>query len=311
MPVTRRPKLPSLATPTTGNFPSDALMSASSVRTPHSASLLKGSLPSAGLYSAGLPSAGLPSAPLEYPPTPSMLSAKMEDKPEPTPITPPLAYMDFLKSISVPSPSVASPPLTAPLMGKTPLQRTSTSGSTASTTSTASTASTVTIKSEDSAADSPAEVDLDSAPTTASTLSGTTDCSCSCEHVHKSPKPSDISIKHPASPVGAYPLSAPATGPTNFPSLRVPPSPAVDSPVRSPWSARSVKSPFDWDAALKAKRYSEVIKPPTSAVGTGGAQSPRCEKGRSVKHIREVVTRTVTYTPRMDPAPKGKRRKIE
>jgi hypothetical protein len=30
-----------------------------------------------------------------------------------------------------------------------------------------------------------------------------------------------------------------------------------------------------------------------------------------VRHIREVVTRTVTYTPRMDPAPKGKRRKVE
>ncbi|KAJ2980418.1 hypothetical protein NUW58_g6946 [Xylaria curta] len=30
---------------------------------------------------------------------------------------------------------------------------------------------------------------------------------------------------------------------------------------------------------------------------------------KSVRHIREVVTRTVTYTPRMSPAPKGKRRK--
>ncbi|KUI66301.1 hypothetical protein VM1G_01893 [Cytospora mali] len=308
MPVTTRPKLPSLATPTSGNFPSDALLSASSVRTPRSASLIKGSLPSAGLYSAGLPSAGLPSAPLDYPPTPSMLSAKPEDKPEKTPITPPLAYMDFLNNISVASPSVASPPLTAPLMSKTPLHRTYTSGSTASM---ASTTSTATIKSEDSEASSSAEGDLDSAPTTASTSSGATDCSCKCELVHKSPKPSQISIKQPGSPLGTYPLSAPATGLTTFPSLRVPPSPAVDSPVRSPFSARSIKSPFDWDAALKAKRYVEVVKPPTSAVGTGGAQSPRCEKGRSVKHIREVVTRTVTYTPRMDPAPKGKRRKLE
>lgn len=321
MPVTRRPKLPSLATPTSGNFPadalltSDALLSASSVRTPHSASLLKSSLPSAGLYSAGLPSAGLPSAPFDYPPTPSMLSAtKQEDMPEKTPITPPLAYMDFLKSISAASPTVTSPPLTAPLMSKTPLHRTSTSGSTASTTSatsTASTASTATCKTEDSASDSNAEVDLDSAPTSASTSSGATDCSCKCEHVHKSPKPTHIQIKQPPSPLGTYPLSAPATGPTNFPSFRIPPSPAVDSPLRSPYSARSIKSPFDWDAALKSKRYREVIKPPTSAVGTGGAQSPRCEKGRSVKHIREVVTRTVTYTPRMDPAPKGKRRKLE
>lgn len=298
MPPAKRPKLAALATPTSGNFPSDALLSASSVRTPHSASI-KGSLQSAGLYSAGLPSAGLPSAPFEYPPTPSMLSGKQEDKPEATPITPPLAYMDFLKTISVASPSVASPPLTAPLMGKTPLNRTSTTGSTAST---------VTCKSEDSATESTGEVDLDSAPTTASSES--TDCSCSCELVHKSSKPAQISVAQPASPLVTMPLSAPASGPTTFPSLRIPPSPAVDSPVRSPFSARSIKSPFDWDAALKAKRYADV-KPPTSAVGTGGAHSSRCEKGKSVRHIREVVTRTVTYTPRMDPAPKGKRRRVE
>lgn len=297
MPPAKRPKLAALATPTSGNFPSDALLSASSVRTPHSASI-KG-LQSAGLYSAGLPSAGLPSAPFEYPPTPSMLSGKQEEKPEATPITPPLAYMDFLKTISAASPSVASPPLTAPLMGKTPLTRTSTGGSTAST---------VTCKSEDSATESAGEVDLDSAPTTASSES--TDCSCSCELVHKSSKPAPISVAQPASPMVTMPLSAPASGPTTFPSLRIPPSPAVDSPVRSPYSARSIKSPFDWDAALKAKRYADV-KPPTSAVGTGGVHSGRCEKGKSVRHIREVVTRTVTYTPRMDPAPKGKRRKVE
>ncbi|POS69993.1 hypothetical protein DHEL01_v211615 [Diaporthe helianthi] len=301
MPPAKRPKLAALATPTSANFPSDALLSASSVRTPHSASF-KGSLQSAGLYSAGLPSAGLPSAPFEYPPTPSMLSGKQDDKPEPTPITPPLAYMDFLKTISVASPSVASPPLTAPLMVKAPLTRTSTAASTTST------ASAVTCKSEDSTGESAGEVDLDSAPTTASTDS--TDYGCSCELVHKSTKPAPISLAQPASPLVAMPLSAPASGPTTFPSLRIPPSPAVDSPVRSPYSARSIKSPFDWDAALKARRYADV-KPPTSAVGSGGSHSSRCEKGKSVRHIREVVTRTVTYTPRMDPAPKGKRRKIE
>jgi hypothetical protein len=30
-----------------------------------------------------------------------------------------------------------------------------------------------------------------------------------------------------------------------------------------------------------------------------------------VRQVREIVTRTVTYTPRMSPAPKGKRRKID
>ncbi|KAJ4235887.1 hypothetical protein FSOLCH5_007242 [Fusarium solani] len=98
------------------------------------------------------------------------------------------------------------------------------------------------------------------------------------------------------------PMSAPPTGPATFPSLKLPPSPSVanlDSPLsvstpRSPFSARPVHSVFDWDAALKA-RFAEKKK----------------SSRTSVRHIREVVTRTVTYTPRMAPAPKGKRRKIE
>lgn len=312
MPVTTRPKLPSLATPTSVNFPSDALLSASSVRTPLSG-VPRSAFPYAGLYSAGLPSATLPHTPFEFPPTPGMVSIKQEEKPEKTPITPPLAYMDFLKGINTASPSLASPPLTAPLAGsKAPLTRTSTAGSTASD------ASTQTTKSEESAAaaDASAEVDLDSAPTTGST-DASEDCSCSCAaRVHKSPnkRPADISTTLPAaSPLGNYPLSAPASGPTSFPSLRIPPSPAVsamgntDSPVRSPFSARSVKSPFDWDAALKAKKYADV-----RGSHGGAAHSRQCEKNKtSIRHIREVVTRTVTYTPRMDPAPKGKRRKVE
>lgn len=96
----------------------------------------------------------------------------------------------------------------------------------------------------------------------------------------------------------APPLSAPPTGPATFPSLKVPPSPSVsnlDSPGRSPFSARSVHSVFDWDAALKARTQALKKKPSRT----------------STRHIREVVTRTVTYTPRMEPAPKGKRRKVE
>ncbi|KAF3769310.1 hypothetical protein M406DRAFT_273933 [Cryphonectria parasitica EP155] len=237
-----------------------------------------------------------------------MLSAKIEEKPtEKTPITPPLAYMDFLKTINPASPAMASPPLTAPLPSKASLKRTSTGDS----------VETVqTIKTED-APDSTTEEEIDSAPTSATTTDSTaTDCSCpDGDHKDKASKPSPapISTRHPASPAATYPLSAPATGPATFPSLRVPPSPAVDSPVRSPWSARSLKSPFDWEAALKARRHAEVLLPaPTSAGPTSaGAQAGRCEKkGTSVRHIREVVTRTVTYTPRMDPAPRGKRRKL-
>lgn len=329
-----RPKLPALKTPTTAtfplsfpaSFPGDALLSASSVRTPLSALSFKGPLASAGLYSSGLPSAGLPSAPLEYPPTPSMLSAKpaFDDKPEKTPITPPLAYMDFLKTINPASPAIASPPLTAPLPLKAALKRTATGASTDSVETTKS------DQSRDSTTED--DADLDSAPTSASSLISTdSECSCTTKEntkptTTKHAKPAPISIKHIASPTGIYPLSAPATGPTTFPSLRVPPSPAVDnnnnSPaVRTPWSARSVKSPFDWDAALKAKRYTEVPSAgPTSAGGPAAQQQCQqhakgCENSKkggatSVRHIREVVTRTVTYTPRMEPAPRGKRRKL-
>lgn len=101
-------------------------------------------------------------------------------------------------------------------------------------------------------------------------------------------------------------MSAPPNGADSFPSLKIPASPALsssycylDSPrsaatpttasARSPFSARSVHSVFDWDAVLKARK-----KPSRTSV-------------------RHVITRTVTYhaTPRMSPAPRGKRRKVE
>ncbi|XXG94740.1 Transcriptional activator [Hypoxylon texense] len=217
MPATTKPKLAQLTTPVTATFPSE--LSALSARTPLSAvpDFIKEEFPS---------------------------SAK-------TPISPPTAYMDFLKAMSVSSPV---------LPGKR-------SGSTSS--------------------------DDDSALSTPN--SEQTDCSCKCGN-HKSPN------GIPPSPFPSQPMSAPPTGATSFPSLHMPPSPAVstlDSPLsataRSPFSARSVRSPFDWEAALKS-RY---------------AQDCRAQKSsaKSVRHIREVVTRTVTYTPRMEPAPKGKRRK--
>ncbi|KAG5977312.1 hypothetical protein E4U55_006879 [Claviceps digitariae] len=102
------------------------------------------------------------------------------------------------------------------------------------------------------------------------------------------------------------PTSAPMSAPpatAKFPSIKLPPSPAIsnfDSPLsastsRSSLSARSFHSVFDWDAALKA-RFADKKKKASRT---------------SVRNIREVVTRTVTYTPRMEPAPRGKRRKVE
>ncbi|RKU46481.1 hypothetical protein DL546_008107 [Coniochaeta pulveracea] len=322
--VSAKPTL-SLATPKTANFPTDVLRdipSAISATTPLSAlSRFREPFPSAGLPSAGLPSAGIMCSPIQ----PMSARIKQEEK---TPITPPLAYLDFLKSISLQSP---------PLTGKTPMNRTSTSESiqSVSTTTTA-----------DSSASEP---EADSAPTTAA--SEKTDLSCKCgnnEHDAKGkestesekekerrptittpppPAPKTAALSKaamPTSPLGTgprLPMSAPPSNLT-FPSLNVPASPACSnrndlaSPM-TPWSARSIRSPFDWDAALKARRYNEVPGGPGPASAattpkTANAATKRPGESRStVRHIREVVTRTVTYTPRMEPAPKGKRRKLD
>ncbi|KAL5621516.1 hypothetical protein BROUX41_006416 [Berkeleyomyces rouxiae] len=114
----------------------------------------------------------------------------------------------------------------------------------------------------------------------------------------------------PPSPFARIPMSAPANG-ASFPSLKVPPSPSValspyptDSPtsaISASFSARS-NIKFDWDLPLTA-----AFKSRSAAAGDSRKQPSR----KSVRHIREVVTRTVTYTPRMKPAPKGKRKKLE
>jgi hypothetical protein len=129
-------------------------------------------------------------------------------------------------------------------------------------------------------------------------------CSCACE-THKSP----TSTYTPITPF-SYTASAPSSA--RLGRLRIPGSPAYshDSPssARSPFSTRSALSahsartphsalsPFDWDFKNKGRYYD--IKP---------SKSSRC----SVRSIKETVTRTVTYTPHMSPAPKGKRRKVE
>lgn len=217
MPPSTKPKLAQLKTPMTSTFPSE--LSALSARSP---------LPGWADF------------------------IKKEEDTLKTPITPPTAYTDFLKSMS-------------PIAGD---NKTSSSGRTTPT----------------------------SAPSTGT--SEHSDCSCNCD-THKSP----ISTA-PLTSAFVFPSSAPTTG--RLGRLRIPPSPAFsgsDSPfsatpssaIRSPFSARS---PFDWDYKTKGRHF-DVKSPKTSRSG--------------VRHVREIVTRTVTYTstPRMSPAPKGKRRKIE
>ncbi|RDW64766.1 hypothetical protein BP6252_10417 [Coleophoma cylindrospora] len=214
--ATTKPKLAQLKTPMTSTFPSE--LSALSARSP----------------------------------LPGFADFLKQEEGIKTPITPPVAYTDFLKSMASPAP--------------TPGEKSS-GGSTPT-----------------------------SAPSTSS--SEHSECSCSCE-THKSP----VSAA-PPTPF-RYPASAPSTA--RLARLRIPPSPStstIESPlsanatsaIRSPFSARSTRSPFDWDFKSKG-RYFDVKSP----------ISPRS----SVRQVREIVTRTVTYTPRMSPAPKGKRRKLE
>ncbi|KAK4131715.1 hypothetical protein BT67DRAFT_149124 [Trichocladium antarcticum] len=310
-----------ISTPVTANFPhippsaselrsAVSLASAVSAGTPLSAvsrtSAFRDPIPSCGLPSAGLLSAG-----------PFSAALKFEHDLLKTPITPPVAYLDFLKSIALVSPSLASPPQT----GKAILNRTSTTGSTLSSSSSRSSGSTDSDASGKDKGD-----EMESAPSTARS-----DLSCECDEKDKdkgkTKKPVPINTKKPYTPRGpTCPLSAPPGGASVFPSLKLPASPAITTAglysPRSPLSAASVRSPFDWDAALKARRFAETPgskRPaapdaPTSAAAPGTPGTPghaKREPRSSIRHIREVVTRTVTYTPRMAPAPKGKRRKID
>ncbi|QSZ28650.1 hypothetical protein DSL72_003149 [Monilinia vaccinii-corymbosi] len=209
-----KPKLPQLKTPMPSTFPSELSALSNSARSP---------LPGYADF-----------------------MIKQEDFIK-TPITPPLAYTDFLKTMN--SPIVAEKTCSRPTPTSVPSS--------------------------------------DSLPS-----SEGSDCSCNCD-AHKSPASSV-----PPTPF-LYPTSAPTSAMLG--RLRIPASPAssyVESPLsaRSPFSARSARSPYDWDLRSKG-RYFDI--------------NPQKQTRPSVRQVREVVTRTVTYTPRMSPAPKGKRRKVE
>lgn len=239
MPSADKPRLGKLATPVTAAFPSE--ISSANTATPVSA--------------------------LSFP-----------FKPDPdyirTPISPPVAYTDFLfKASALGSPSIHC--------GETPSESAPTTASTSSAAST--------VSSQCSGARGRCE-------RTISTSSVSTSGS-----VEEKLPPATAPLVPPSPFTTSAPMSAPPTGPATFPSLKLPLSPAISSAnspsaAKSPFSARSVHSVFDWDAALRA-RFAEQKK-------QKAARS-------NVRHIREVVTRTVTYTPRMEPAPRGKRRKVE
>ena len=197
------------------------------------------------------------SLPSELPrsPLPGRLEIiKQEDEDMKTPITPPQAYTEFLRTLSpaVSTPSTGRSPIFDRLSGKsTPITQPSSANS----------------------------------------------CHCSG---HDSCK-ADSAPMVPPSPFMRPPSSA--RTPTLLRKLRIPQSPAwspvTDSPKSSAFSSahRSPFSPADW-ADGKSKSF----------------EGPRSCTHKPVS-VRQVITKTVTYTRTpitpLDPAPKGKKRRLE
>ncbi|KAL8873057.1 MAG: hypothetical protein Q9174_001411 [Haloplaca sp. 1 TL-2023] len=131
-----------------------------------------------------------------------------------------------------------------------------------------------------------------STPSTQPSSAGSSCLSCTYDP-HKCPTSSASMI--PPSPYMRPPSSA--RTPTALRRLRIPQSPVHSPATDSPRSAamRSPFSPADWHFDGKTRFY----------------EPPRSGCARPVS-VRQVVTKTVTYTRTpLDPAPKGKRRKLE
>ena len=135
-----------------------------------------------------------------------------------------------------------------------------------------------------------------SMPSTQPSSAGSSCLSCTYD-----PHKSSSAPMVPPSPFVRQPNSA--RTPTALRNLRIPQSPACSPATDSPMSSaiRSPFSPADWVLEGKTRYY-----------GSPRSARPGCHRPVSV---RQVVTRTVTYTRSpvtpLEPAPKGKRRKLE
>jgi hypothetical protein len=212
--------------------------------------------------------------------TPIFANIKREDSDLKTPITPPTAYLEFLKNLS--------PVLSSPMSTGTSSKFVFGDSRPTSVTSSASSASFTSTS---------APADKDSPATSRSS-------SCSrCDPAKDQEPP--MSAPPTKLQMVTIPPPSPFTRPQSArtPRLYIPQSPYSPATVRSPASAKSINSPF-----------SAVSSPMTWDAE---------KKGRSRRvSVREVVTRTVTYSrtpidakapqfPQIDPAPRGKRRKVE
>ncbi|KAF2265662.1 hypothetical protein CC78DRAFT_183762 [Lojkania enalia] len=202
-----------------------------------------------------------------------------------TPITPPSAYLDFLKTLS--------PVLMSPMPTGTSTKFVFEGNRQAFTPSVTSSATSASFTSTSGATDK-------ATPTSPASSRASSCCNCdsSKQEPPKSAPPTKVNTV-------TIPPPSPFTRPQSArtPRLYIPQSPYSPASVRSPASAHSASSPYSavspksWDLDKKTGRTRRVS-------------------------VREVVTRTVTYSttpvdpkapgfPQIDPAPRGKRRKLE
>ncbi|OJD32428.1 uncharacterized protein BKCO1_3800063 [Diplodia corticola] len=223
--------------------------------------------------------------------TPSLVKREEGEK---TPITPPAAYVDFLKALS---PALMSPMPTGTSTKFTfeerpPTSRTSSASSATTFTSSSSAADKPASPASSSGSPPPPPAAADPALAAAEeTKAG--DAAASSDAAKTAAPEMRVTIPPPSPFV--RPMSA------RTPRLLIPQSPFSPA-LRTPLSARSLHSP-----------YSATMSPgPWSLDG-------KTKDTRAVS-VRQVVTRTVTYTRSpvdaahvapLDPAPKGKRRRIK
>ncbi|KAK7510723.1 uncharacterized protein IWZ02DRAFT_386271 [Phyllosticta citriasiana] len=212
--------------------------------------------------------------------TPTLLKHEEGEK---TPITPPAAYVDFLKTFS--------PVLMSPVSSSTSSRFNFDDRPTTSRTTSASSTSTQPTSAPSEASENPQK-----STSNGSSKEGSSKETAPLSTVTKTKGEMRVTIPPPSPFV--RPMSARA------PRLRIPPSP-LSASVRSPMSVRSLHSPYA--VALSPSGLSMASK--DSDGSTNRAVS-----------VRQVVTRTVTYsrTPTeernvatLDPAPKGKKRRIK
>ncbi|KAG9946568.1 hypothetical protein KCU85_g6374, partial [Aureobasidium melanogenum] len=221
-----------------------------------------------------------------FPGTPSFIKREENIK---TPVTPPVAYLDFLKSM----PTGLASPLTTGTSSKFHFQD--------------KVSSEAIEEADEKSPDATPEIvqpTLSRTNSTSSEASTTSVMSSSTKSVHsttstisetkRKTRPQSPRVIIPPSPF-AKPRSAKLPR-----GVQVPPSPMSPANLRSPMSARTHYEPHS-ASGLGSTPWSATYSPTEAESSTTSKMS-----------VRQVVTRTVTYsrTP-LDPAPKGKRRKIE